>query len=84
MSIYAVIRLVGTSPTSWEAAAKGALEEAISIWRISGLPKSSNSISECRTIRSSSIVPAFEYPSAIIPKSIARSYGVEDSLAATR
>ena len=28
MSIYAVIRLVGTSPTSWEDAAKGALEEA--------------------------------------------------------
>jgi len=28
MSVYAVIRLVGTSPTSWEDAAKGALEEA--------------------------------------------------------
>ena len=28
MSIYAVVRLVGTSPTSWEDAAKGALEEA--------------------------------------------------------
>jgi flavin-binding protein dodecin len=27
MSTYAVIRLVGTSPTSWEDAAKGALEE---------------------------------------------------------
>ena len=28
MSVYAVIRLVGISPTSWEDAAKGALEEA--------------------------------------------------------
>ena len=28
MSIYAVIRLVGTSLSSWEDAAKGALEEA--------------------------------------------------------
>jgi flavin-binding protein dodecin len=28
MTIYPVIRLVGTSPTSWEDAAKGALEEA--------------------------------------------------------
>ena len=28
VSIYSVIRLVGSSPNSWEEAAKGALEEA--------------------------------------------------------
>ena len=28
MSIYRVIRIIGTSPTSWEEAAKTALEEA--------------------------------------------------------
>ena len=28
MSIYRVIRLIGSSSTSWEEAAKGALEEA--------------------------------------------------------
>lgn len=28
MSIYRVIRIIGTSPTSWEEATKGALEEA--------------------------------------------------------
>jgi dodecin len=28
MSVYKIIRLVGTSPTSWEEAAKNAVEEA--------------------------------------------------------
>ena len=28
MSLYRVVRLIGSSPTSWEEAAKGALEEA--------------------------------------------------------
>ena len=28
MSIYTVVRLIGSSSTSWEEAAKGALEEA--------------------------------------------------------
>ena len=28
MSLYRVIRLIGSSPTSWDEAAKGALEEA--------------------------------------------------------
>jgi hypothetical protein len=28
MSLYRVIRLIGTSPTSWEEATKSALEEA--------------------------------------------------------
>ena len=28
MSLYTVIRLIGSSPNSWEEAAKGALEEA--------------------------------------------------------
>lgn len=28
MSLYRVIRLIGSSPTSWEEAAKSALEEA--------------------------------------------------------
>ena len=28
MSLYRVVRLIGSSPTSWEEAAKNALEEA--------------------------------------------------------
>ena len=28
MSLYRVVRIIGTSPTSWEEAAKSALEEA--------------------------------------------------------
>ena len=39
MSTYRVIRLVGSSPTSWEEAAKTAVEEAAQHLEIYGLPK---------------------------------------------
>ena len=54
MSVYKIIRIVGSSPTSWEEAAKNASMRPANTCAICGSPKSNNWTCDWRKARSSS------------------------------
>ena len=70
MSLYRVIRLIGSSQTSWEEAAKGALEEAaksLEDLRVAEVEELDIRMKENKVVE---YPAAFEHPFAIIQKSV--------------